>query len=101
MHCKGRDEWLQHHHIYRRNIQCLRWDIRNGLAVCHRCHFWWHNNPDAAMIWLDANMCTARTVLRLIAWTAKGRRPDRAAIRLALRAERDRLAPAERGRWAD
>ena len=30
---------LQAHHIVGRSRQSLRWDLRNGISLCFRCHY--------------------------------------------------------------
>ena len=31
---------VEAHHIVRRNKKVLRWDIKNGIALCPDCHRW-------------------------------------------------------------
>lgn len=31
---------IQAHHIVRRGKKVLRWDIKNGIALCKKCHNW-------------------------------------------------------------
>ncbi len=33
------------HHVYKRNNHRLRWEPRNGIALCARCHRWAEDNP--------------------------------------------------------
>ena len=32
---------LEAHHIYGRRNLGTRWDVRNGISLCHPCHFYW------------------------------------------------------------
>ena len=43
---------LQCAHIYSRSYKHLRWDMENLLCLCSGCHFWWHQNPAEAVIWV-------------------------------------------------
>lgn len=36
--CGSRDRQLHAHHIMGRSRQCLKWDLRNGICLCNRCH---------------------------------------------------------------
>lgn len=43
----GSADCLQAHHIIRRSQSTLlRWDLRNLMCLCKKCHFWWHNCAD-------------------------------------------------------
>jgi hypothetical protein len=44
------------HHIFRRSIRALRWDIRNGVCLCWRCHGKAGDHPAAFMRWLEIRM---------------------------------------------
>jgi hypothetical protein len=33
---------IQAHHVVRRSKRVLRWDFRNGIALCPECHAWAH-----------------------------------------------------------
>jgi len=49
---------VQAHHIYSRRIECIRWSLLNGIALCPRCHtqssvFSAHLTPDLFMEWLE------------------------------------------------
>jgi hypothetical protein len=48
--CKGRLEWV---HIKTRKYLLLRWDFFNNLTLCSERHFYFHNNPDEFIHWLD------------------------------------------------
>jgi hypothetical protein len=39
--CGARPEKLDAHHVYGRTNHRLRWDLRNGVALCYRCHIHW------------------------------------------------------------
>lgn len=42
----GSKSGLQCAHVISRKNLVLRWDIRNGLCLCLRCHLYWaHKNP--------------------------------------------------------
>lgn len=45
-----KDERLQAHHIVRRGRHVLRWDWRNGIALCHDCHRLAHTKIGEARI---------------------------------------------------
>lgn len=36
---------LQAAHVISRRYRAIRWDERNGLALCVGCHHWGHKNP--------------------------------------------------------
>lgn len=36
---------LQAAHVISRRYKAIRWDPRNGLALCVGCHHWNHHNP--------------------------------------------------------
>ena len=42
----GRDCGLQGHHLIQRTYKLGRYDTRNGLCLCNRCHFPEHVNPE-------------------------------------------------------
>jgi hypothetical protein len=39
-------------HIYSRRYLCLRWDPLNAWAGCAKCHWWWHDRPLDAGLWI-------------------------------------------------
>lgn len=44
--CKMKDyEKLQCAHIYSRDYKSVRWDLKNLVCLCAKCHFWAHKNP--------------------------------------------------------
>lgn len=49
-HCErcgatSEDSQLHAHHVYGRNNHRLRWEPRNGVCLCARCHRYFHDNP--------------------------------------------------------
>lgn len=48
--CGGKDVLECHHIITRRNLW-LRWETKNGLVVCRKCH----ERPDLVLNWLEDN----------------------------------------------
>lgn len=42
--CYGRNT-LQTHHVYGRANRRLRWDRRNLVCLCYRCHLWAETHP--------------------------------------------------------
>ena len=38
--------YLQSHHIIPRRCWALRWDLKNGVALCRNSHFKWAENDD-------------------------------------------------------
>jgi hypothetical protein len=48
----GKKENLQCAHIYSRSYKHLRWEPENLICLCSGCHFWWHQNPAEAIIWV-------------------------------------------------
>lgn len=52
----GSKKNLQAAHIVSRRNKLLRWDLRNGICLCVRCHiFWQHKNPVEFAEWLRLN----------------------------------------------
>ena len=50
-HCGG-TKVIQANHVIPSTNWSLRFDERNGVALCYRCHFhWWHKNPIEAIQW--------------------------------------------------
>ncbi|MEK6819014.1 MAG: HNH endonuclease [Nanoarchaeota archaeon] len=48
----GINQNLQCSHIMSRVSQNLRWDERNAMALCYKCHLtWWHKEPLEAAEW--------------------------------------------------
>lgn len=50
--CGKKDVVLNCAHIYSRRNKAVRWDLRNVLALCVRCHFYTHQNPLEFVAWL-------------------------------------------------
>lgn len=43
---RGREEIvLQAAHVISRRYKAIRWDERNGIALCMGCHHWGHKQP--------------------------------------------------------
>lgn len=36
---------LQAAHVISRRYKAIRWDLRNGIALCMGCHHWGHKQP--------------------------------------------------------
>jgi len=50
----GKTEYLQSHHIIPRTNWNLRFDEKNGVALCRRHHLWWaHKDAIAFINWLN------------------------------------------------
>ena len=47
----GRVGRVECSHIHSRKHRTIRWCKENGVAKCHTCHRWWHENPTEAGIW--------------------------------------------------
>jgi len=44
---------VQASHIFSRNKLSVRWDIDNGITLCHYCHIYWaHRNPVEFVEWI-------------------------------------------------
>ena len=55
-HC-GSTEWVQAHHLRRREFWATRWQLMNGIALCAKCHefsndFSAHGTPDKFEAWI-------------------------------------------------
>jgi hypothetical protein len=54
----GKPATNSHHYISRSNRR-LRWDLRNGVAVCAGCHLFanksFHKNPEWGHFWMEEN----------------------------------------------
>lgn len=48
----GKKGVLNAHHITSRANHSLRYDLKNGLALCVGCHFWIHQNLVLGAEWL-------------------------------------------------
>jgi len=52
----GKKTALQAAHIISRKHKLFRWDLRNGLCLCVRCHLYWqHREPVEFTEWLKTN----------------------------------------------
>ena len=52
----GKKTGLQAAHIISRKHKLFRWDLRNGLCLCVRCHLYWqHREAIEFAEWLKAN----------------------------------------------
>jgi hypothetical protein len=57
----GKKEKIDAHHLFSRDIKdaILKFDIRNGIAVCPTCHKWgansFHRNPITTITWFQNN----------------------------------------------
>jgi len=47
----GRVGRVENSHIHSRRHRTIRWCKENGVAKCHTCHRWWHENPTEAGLW--------------------------------------------------
>ena len=54
-HCEkcGSYKNLQTSHVYSRRYINLRYDVKNVLCLCAKCHFEWHQSPLEAMMWFN------------------------------------------------
>lgn len=50
--CHGTD-YLEHAHVIGRSNKNLRFDVINGLCLCHFCHRWAHDNPKLFGKWFQ------------------------------------------------
>ena len=49
----GTTQRLTAAHIVSRRHRSTRWDLRNGICLCYRCHmFWAHNDPVEFVEWV-------------------------------------------------
>jgi hypothetical protein len=46
---------LHAHHVYGRNNHRLRFEPRNGVCLCARCHRWTHDNPLMYADWFQSH----------------------------------------------
>lgn len=54
-HC-GSNKNLQAAHIASRKYKSMRWELKNGICMCSRCHlFWAHKEPIDFANWLKEN----------------------------------------------
>lgn len=50
----GNTRYLQAHHIIPRTNYALRYDLKNGVALCRRCHlFWSHKDSVGFVRWIS------------------------------------------------
>jgi hypothetical protein len=50
--CGRSDGKLDACHIIGRQNFRLRWEPRNGMCLCFRCHGWWHDHPLESGPWI-------------------------------------------------
>ena len=44
---------LQAHHIYSRTYWTIRYDLKNGVCLCRKCHIYWaHKNAVEFAFWI-------------------------------------------------
>ena len=49
----GRGGRLEAHHVYGRTNHRLRWNLLNGVALCHACHRWAEHFPILFTHWFE------------------------------------------------
>lgn len=68
---------LQWAHGFSRSYRAVRWDLRNGFALCAGHHFWFTNHPIEWDNWLQAKWGPdLYIVMRRLAVNAGGVKPD-------------------------
>ena len=51
--CGRQHKHVQAAHIFSRNNKSVRWDIDNGITLCHYCHIYWaHREPVEFTKWV-------------------------------------------------
>ena len=51
--CLRENKQFHSAHIVPRTVWATRWDIKNGVNLCYRCHFHWaHKDPMAFIEWV-------------------------------------------------
>ena len=53
--CGRSDEGTQWAHIHTRDMRYIRWDTRNAVSLCARCHFAYTKRPAAWVKWVELN----------------------------------------------
>lgn len=71
----------------------IRWDLRNAVGACRACHSYMTRRPKEWAGWLRDHLHVA-TFEALMQASLSGPSPDRAAVRVALTAELNRLGRA-------
>ena len=69
--CGMTGDSLHAHHIIKRRYKVLRWDVKNGIALCPACHEWIHSTPKgkqwevehADLEYLDDKHCNLKDYL--------------------------------------
>jgi len=49
----GATEHLHAHHVINKSLSSfLRYELKNGICLCFKCHFWWHHEaPTVTSDW--------------------------------------------------
>lgn len=103
---KRRDQWMcvrcgrlfippggrayQWAHVFSKRIHQTRWDAENALGLCTGCHLWGHSHIQAFLEWVREKVLGPERFDALalrFRLAGRGRKIDRVAIMLALRAE--------------
>lgn len=82
----ARIQWC---HVRSRRYLSTRWSLENVMSLCAGCHLWWHHEPMLSSAWFREQWPDRADYLAMVAATS--RRPDYAAVRLFLEAEKRRL----------
>lgn len=85
----GKTSNIQWCHVHSRRVYSLRWDIRNSVVLCAGCHLRWHAHPLEGATWFYQTYPARHHDLVMLRQTKQ--KPDLAAIRLYLLAEKKRL----------
>lgn len=63
---EGEINRLEAHHVYgRRNLR-LRWDVKNGVSLCHPCHRWAEEYPIEFTDWFRNYRITDADYLEVV-----------------------------------
>ena len=62
--CGGRGG-LQAHHAFGRRNTATRWDVENGVLLCHPHHHYWAHRDSAGFAWWFANKIGEAQYMRL------------------------------------
>src|SRR3990172_8849531 len=90
----GRGRGLEVAHLLPKGqYPALRHELLNVKLMCWNCHFnWWHKNPLEAWDWLRG--LNGENFVENLRWMARTRtKVDKAAVRVYLQGELDRLMP--------
>jgi hypothetical protein len=92
---KGRCAWcgktdnLQWCHVHTRRLYSMRWNLDNVLALDAGCHLRWHGHPMEGALWFSQTY--PDRMHRLVMQRQTKQKPDLAAIKLYLEAQKRKL----------